>query len=371
MELCAPLSDTIVVTLVSPMNESTSSLVADAHDIVREQLALAWREHIERVQEMLEAQWPERVERTLEETVAGLAARLEEQFQDAFEARVQEQLESAKAERRALLDKLNQSARRLCQFENEAQWAKTLVEATSGFCHHAALFLLIGRALRFAAARNIDGEAPPYGVPLETAPAFAAAVDTRDTLVAMRSAGEMSEPLAAYLGESDGKFYVIPIATRDAVLALLYADAPAGNVDSHALELLAAVAGAVRDSRPAPSASGAVLVNIAAPQQKPEILSWFSLSHQDRELHLKAQRFARVQMAGIRLYQSEIVKNGRASRNLYASLKTEIDAAREGFRRDYLHSSETMVDYLHLEILRTLANDDTESLGPDYPGPMV
>ncbi len=39
---------------------------------------------------MLEAQWPERMERTLEETVAGLAARLEEEHQDALEARVQQ-----------------------------------------------------------------------------------------------------------------------------------------------------------------------------------------------------------------------------------------------------------------------------------------
>ena len=59
------------------MNEATSELLADANDIVREQLALAWREHIERVRDVLEAQWPERMERVLEETVAGLAARLE------------------------------------------------------------------------------------------------------------------------------------------------------------------------------------------------------------------------------------------------------------------------------------------------------
>jgi hypothetical protein len=30
-----------------------------------------------------------------------------------------------------------------------------------------------------------------------------------------------------------------------------------------------------------------------------------------------------------------------------------------------------MVDYLHLELIRTLANDDAELLGKDYPGPMV
>jgi hypothetical protein len=30
-----------------------------------------------------------------------------------------------------------------------------------------------------------------------------------------------------------------------------------------------------------------------------------------------------------------------------------------------------MVDYIHVELLRTLANDDAELLGEDYPGPMA
>jgi hypothetical protein len=30
-----------------------------------------------------------------------------------------------------------------------------------------------------------------------------------------------------------------------------------------------------------------------------------------------------------------------------------------------------MVDYLHLEILRSLARDDDRLLGQSYPGPMV
>ena len=30
-----------------------------------------------------------------------------------------------------------------------------------------------------------------------------------------------------------------------------------------------------------------------------------------------------------------------------------------------------MVDYLHLELMRTLANDDADLLGKEYPGPMV
>jgi len=76
-------------------------------------------------------------------------------------------------------------------------------------------------------------------------------------------------------------------------------------------------------------------------------------------------------VAGIRLYQSESVKNGRAAHDLYTSLKTEIDSARDAFRSEFLNASDSMVDYLHLELVRTLANDDVELLGPEYPGAMV
>ena len=46
-------------------------------------------------------------------------------------------------------------------------------------------------------------------------------------------------------------------------------------------------------------------------------------------------------------------------------------AARDTFRQSFFASCPSMVDYLHLEIVRTLANDDPQVLGKDYPGPMV
>jgi len=367
------------------MNEATSELLADANDIVREQLALAWREHIERVRDVLEAQWPERMERVLEETVAGLAARLEEEHRDALEARVQQANRSAVTARRELIRKLNQSTRRLRGFENERQWSNTLVDATRGFCGRAALFLIRDRKLHLETTRNFDDADLAAEVPLDEAPAFAAAMETRDTLIAMQSSSELSGPIAAYFlgdgsGSDDAKAHLFPVVAGPEVPAILYADS--GEVDVDALELLVATAGAVLEPRRsakvpivaavAPSnAHGDGLVNIAVPTQKPEILSWFSLSRGDRDLHLRAQRFARVQVAKIRLYQSEKVKNGRTTHDLYTSLKEEIDAAREVFRREFLNASDSMVDYLHLELVRTLANDDAELLGEGYPGAMV
>jgi hypothetical protein len=169
---------------------------------------------------------------------------------------------------------------------------------------------------------------------------------------------------------------LFPVLAGPDVPAILYADS--GEVDVDAIELLVATAGAVLEPRRganvpviAPVAPADALVNIAVPTPKPEILSWFSLSHGDRDLHLRAQRFARVQVAEIRLYQSEKVKNARTAHDLYTSLKQEIDAAREAFRREFLNASDSMVDYLHLELVRTLANDDAEVLGPNYPGALV
>jgi hypothetical protein len=362
------------------MNDATSELLADANDIVREQLALAWREHIERVRDVLEAQWPERMERVIEETVAGLAARLEEEHQDALAAQLQQANRSAEATRRELIQKLNQIMRRLRGFEDERHWSNTLVDATRGFCGRAALFLIRDRKLHLETTRNFDDADLADDVPLDAAPAFASAVETRDTLVAMRTGSELSGPVAAYLGEDgdpgNARCYLFPVVTRQDVPAVLYADS--GEVDVDALDLLVAMAGAVLNSQPArkparvPPVDG--LVTITSPAvttQKPEILSWFSLSREDRELHLRAQRFARVQVAEIRLYQSEKVKNGRAAHDLYTSLKEEIDSAREAFRREFLDASDSMVDYLHLELVRTLANDDAEVLGRSYPGPIV
>jgi hypothetical protein len=359
------------------MNEATSELLADANETVREQLALAWREHVEHVRDVVEAQWPERVERVLEETVAGLAARLDDEHRDALEARLQQANAASELTRRELIRKLNQIARRLRGFEDQRHWANTLVDATRGFCGRAALFLVRDRKLRLETTRNFDDAELATEVPLDQAPAFASAIETRDTLVAMRSGSELSGPISAYVGEGDPKVYLFPILTRRDVPAVLLVDS--GEVDVDALELLAAIAGGVLEPRQAALAAAAGqadgLVTITAPApapvHKPEILSWFSLSREDRELHLRAQRFACVQVAGIRLYQSERVKKGRTAHDLYTSLKVEIDFAREAFRRDYLNASESMVDYLHLELMRTLANDDVEALGPQYPGPMV
>jgi hypothetical protein len=84
-------------------------------------------------------------------------------------------------------------------------------------------------------------------------------------------------------------------------------------------------------------------------------------------MHLQAQRFARVKVAELRLYHAEGVREGRAQSDLYGALQGEIDRLRGEFQKEF-GATPTMVDYLHLEILRTLAHDDDRLLGANYPG---
>src|SRR5436305_358591 len=95
------------------------------------------------------------------------------------------------------------------------------------------------------------------------------------------------------------------------------------------------------------------------------------VSAADQQLHLRAQRFARVQAAEMRLFKADDVQAGRMRRDIYEALRKSIDTARETFRNEFFASCTNMVDYLHLEFTRTLANDDPDLLGKSYPGPLV
>jgi hypothetical protein len=292
------------------------------------------------------------------------ARRIAQLFEEQL-AVLAKQIEESGRARKHLADRLNQAARRLRSYENATQWRKVLIEATRDFCDRAALFALNGPVLHLEAARGIDTSTPLADVLLSSAPAFAAAVESKDVIVAQRIRGELSETIAALLGEApDSRFSLFPIATQDRVTAILYADSAGGSVDRGALELLAGIAELVLESRAPAAAREAGLVTISPPSQP-------AVSPTDQGLQLRAQRFARVQVARMRLHQSHAVEKGRANHDLYTSLKESIDSGRDAFRNDFLTASPKMVDYLHLEILRTLAKDDRELLGPEYPGPMV
>lgn len=96
-----------------------------------------------------------------------------------------------------------------------------------------------------------------------------------------------------------------------------------------------------------------------------------SLSAPVAESHLRAQRFARVTVAKMQLYQATQVQAGLAAGNLYQALKAQIDEARAAFSGQFLTPPNGVPDYLHEEMIRELAHYDAALLGPQYPGPMA
>ena len=255
--------------------------------------------------------------------------------------------------RREMATSLNQSVRRLRVFESEAQWSSALAEAAASFCTRALVFTVSANTLRL---QGVD----LTPIPVATVPAFAAVIESKDSIVAMRTRGELSAGLANYLTEvPGGRCWLFPILRANRVAAVLYAD---GEVDANALELIANVAGALLPGQEQPGqekAAGLIALD-ATPKATPQ-----------RKEHLEAQRVARTQVAEIVLYHAQALQSGRRNRDLYQSLGQEIDARRQVFRSRFLENSTGMADYLHGELLKTLANDDAQMLGADYPGPLV
>ena len=86
--------------------------------------------------------------------------------------------------------------------------------------------------------------------------------------------------------------------------------------------------------------------------------------------HLQAQRFARVTVAELQLAQPDACRGGREDGNLYLYLKRDLDGARERFRKRFMETP-SMVDYLHMELVKTAAGGDPSKLGAEYPGALV
>jgi len=273
----------------------------------------------------------------------------------------------ARGARAQVISELNQVLRRLRQYQTEAEWLSAVLDGASAFVPQIAVFELKNGALTLRAQANLN--LPPDLIfPAASAGAFRAAIDTKDPVMALRTASEVTEALAA---DGPERVHLVPIANRDRVVAVLFAIDESSDVN--ALELIAGVASAVLERK----SNLAAHTQIAQPLQiatdappKRSLPPWAELSKDQRELHLKAQRFSRVTVAEMQIANPEGCRAGREKRDLYLYLKQEIDRARSTYRQQFM-TIPSMVDYLHLELVRTAAEGDESKLGADYPGQLV
>ena len=93
------------------------------------------------------------------------------------------------------------------------------------------------------------------------------------------------------------------------------------------------------------------------------------LSEAEQKIHKDARRFAKLLVSEIELYNKTKVAEGRKNWDLYKRLKTDIDRSRLTFEKRFGKALSRQVDYFHDELVKILAANDSEVLGPGYPGP--
>ncbi len=90
------------------------------------------------------------------------------------------------------------------------------------------------------------------------------------------------------------------------------------------------------------------------------------MSPEDAETHRKAQRFARLLVDEIKLYNQAKVAEGRRNKDLYDRLKEDIDKSRSTYQKRYGSTVAASGDYFQKEVVRNLAEEDLSLMGANF-----
>ena len=157
-------------------------------------------------------------------------------------------------------------------------------------------------------------------------------------------------------------------AASSAQGATSFNDPFAGHAPKHTATASAAAYDQPAVSEPAPAAE-VISAAAAAAGVDPGRTSGHAgatLSEEDADVHRKAQRFARLLVDEIKLYNQAKVAEGRKNKDLYDRLKEDIDKSRATFKKRYGNTAAASVDYLQAELVRSLAEDDISIMGANF-----
>jgi hypothetical protein len=91
-----------------------------------------------------------------------------------------------------------------------------------------------------------------------------------------------------------------------------------------------------------------------------------AFSPADQEIHAKAQRFARLLVDEIKLYNQAKVSEGRKNKDLYDRLKDTIDKSRITYQKRYGNTVAASGNYFQHELIRSLAEDNVSLMGSNF-----
>lgn len=300
---------------------------------------------------------------------------------------------------------------------------RALLENTVRYSGRSALFVVKSGTATGWQGCGFDNHASIKDFVLDmTSRAPSTAMEMRSPVKAPVS--DMDPQFIAQFGApAQGEIMLLPLHLRDKVAALVYADAgqnAAGKLDSAALELLVAATSAwlevasLRKQAAKEEASGSAGEQFDAAQTPVQTVSSYpdpfaghvpnhavaasqaempaaaasveavpaaggaaaaparaadafaQMSPEDADTHRKAQRFARLLMDEVKLYNQAKVAEGRKNKDLYDRLRDDIEKSRSAYSKRYGHTVAGSADYFHQELVRSLAEDDVSLLGPNY-----
>lgn len=175
------------------------------------------------------------------------------------------------------------------------------------------------------------------------------------------SAGAFNDPFAAHAPA----YAMAATASADSQSAATLS-APAPQVHQVAV---AAAQSAVTEVQSAVSAAAAEPLTIGNVQSEaaadtPSPAS--TMSAADQDVHRKAQRFARLLVDEIKLYNQAKVTEGRKNHDLYDRLKDTIDKSRATYHKRYGNTVAGSSNYFEDEVKRSLAEDDLSIMGSNF-----
>jgi hypothetical protein len=300
---------------------------------------------------------------------------------------------------------------------------RALLDAAASYAARVALFVVKAGAASGWQGRGLGDDDAVKDFPLDISSGPVAHA-FQNRVVTPANIAEMDRRFVKQFGGPENEqILVLPLVLKEKVAALLYADGGAdGPLDAASLEILVmatstwlevvslrkqtqrevveSVAGVEHApapvpvqtvssfpdpfashapkhtaSKPAPqpmpepaaevvevSAHAAAASAAAAPATDP----FAGLSAEDADTHRKAQRFARLLVDEIKLYNQAKVAEGRRNKDLYDRLKEDIEKSRSTFQKRYGNTPAATGDYFQKEVIRSLAEDDLSVMGANF-----
>ena len=205
-----------------------------------------------------------------------------------------------------------------------------------------------------AAAAAAAAEAPLHQqAPVHSAPAF------NDPFASHPSAHAAGHAMAATASAGEAAWPAvearIPTVTAEAQSAIPELHSPVVEMDAAFAEPLP-IGYAETQAIPQPT-----LESIAPPPSISPVMS-----PEDQDVHRKAQRFARLLVDEIKLYNQAKVAEGRKNKDLYDRLKEAIEKSRGTYQKRYGKTVAGSCNYFQHEIIRSLAEDDLSIMGANF-----